>query len=67
MYDVLCCSYKPHLITYVLSLTYDIKDGLAGPQTIYLDADIKKYQVNSGKSHWSMSSTQYVKNAIKTV
>ena len=34
------------------------------PLKIYFDAEIKKYQVMSDKSHWSMSSTQSVKNAI---
>ena len=50
-----------------LALTYDLKDGSVGPQTIYLGAEIKKYQVKSGKSHWSMSSTPYVTNAVKQV
>ena len=34
---------------------------------IYLGAEIKKYQMKSGKGHYIMSSTQYVKNAVKTV
>ena len=48
-------------------LTYDLEEGLVGAQTIYLGAEIKKYQVGNGKEHYSMSSTQYVKNGIKTV
>ena len=35
--------------------------------TIYLEAEIKKYEVVNGKEHYSMSSTQYVKNGINTV
>ncbi len=50
-----------------LGATYDLKEGSVGPPTIYLGAKIKKYQVKSGKSHWSMSSTHHVKNAVKTV
>ena len=50
-----------------LTLTYYLKDGSVGPPKIYMGAEIKKYQVRSGKSHWSMSSTQYVKNVINTV
>ena len=30
-------------------------------------ADINKYQVGNSKEHYSMSSTQYAKNGIKTV
>ena len=38
-----------------------------GAPTIYLGVEIKNYQVGNGKEHYSMSSTQYVKNGIKTV
>ena len=34
---------------------------------IYLGAEINKYQVRSGKCHWGILSTQYVKNAIDMV
>ena len=50
-----------------LVLTYDLEEGLVGAQTIYLGAEIKKYQVGNGKEHYSMSSTQYVKNGLKNV
>ena len=46
---------------------YDLKYRLVGPPTINLGADINKYQVKSGKSHWIMLITQYVMNAIKTL
>ena len=62
---LLCFSHKPQLIIDVLDFMYDLKDGLVGPPKIYLGDYIKKYQVRSGKSYWSMSSIQYVKNAIK--
>ena len=44
-----------------------VMDGLVGLPTIYLVAQIKICQVKSCKSHWSMSSTQYMKNVVKTV
>ena len=50
-----------------LDLTYDLKYGSVGTPTIYLGTEINKYQVKSGKYHWSMSSTQYVKNVINMV
>ena len=46
---------------------YDMKDRYVRPPNIYLGAEMKKYHVRSGKSHWSMSSTQYVKNGINAV
>ena len=65
--DVLCCLHNTQLIMYTLALIYDIKDGLVVLPRIYLSSEIKKYQVRSGKSHWRMLSTQYVKNTINTV
>ena len=49
-----------------LSLTYDLKEGSVGTPTIYLGAEIKKYQVASGKEHYSILIT-HVKNVTKTV
>ena len=51
----------------VLVLTYEFKEGLVVRPKIYLGGEIKKYQVQSGKSNYIMSSTQYVKISIKTV
>jgi hypothetical protein len=65
--DVLACSHDPQAIMDVLQKTYILKKGSLGPPTIYLGAEISKYQLGDGKSRWSMSSTRYVKNAIKTV
>ena len=62
MDDALCCLHNTHLIMDELALTYDLKEVSVGPPNIYLGDEIKKYQVRSGKSHWSMSITQYVKN-----
>ena len=65
--DVLYFLHNPQLIMDALALTYDMKDKSVGPSNIYLGAKIKKYYVRSGKSHWRMSITQYVKNPIKIV
>ena len=67
MDDVFYCLYNNQLIMDKLDLVYDLKDRSAGLPKIYLGAEIKKIQVRSGKSYWSMSSTQYVKNEIYTV
>ena len=67
MDDILCCSHNPLLIIDVLALTYDLKNKLVVLSTIYLGDDINKYQVKSDKSHWSILSTRYLKNLIKTV
>ena len=50
-----------------LALSCYLKDGLVGPPKIYSGAKINKYQVRSGKYHWSMLITPYVENATKTV
>ena len=65
--DVICCWHNPQLIMDALALKYDLKYKLVGPPKIYFGAEINKYQVRIGKSHCIMSSTQYVKNAIKMV
>ena len=65
--DILYCLQNPKLIMDVLSLTFDMKDGSVGPQTVYLGAEIKKYQVKIGKSYWSTASAHYMKNFVKMV
>ena len=64
---VLCCSQHPLVIMDALYFKYDMKDVSEVPPKIYLGNEIKNYQVRSGKYHWGISSTQYVKNAINTV
>ena len=65
--DSLCCSHNHRLIMDVLTLLYDLKDRLLGPPMIYFGTEIKKYQVNSAKSHWIMPDENYVKNVINTI
>ena len=50
-----------------LILTYDMKYESVGIPKIYLGTEIKKYQIRISKYYWSMLSTKYTKNAIKTV
>ena len=52
---------------YAMSLAYDMKYRSVGPTKVYLGAEIKKCQVRSGEYHFRVFSTQYMKNAIKTV
>ena len=52
--DVLCYFQNHQLIMDALALAYDLKDVLVGTPKIYLGAEISKYQVRSGKSHWIM-------------
>ena len=66
--DDIICLLKNHQLTMdTLVLMYYVKGGLVGPPKIYLGVDINKYQGMSGKYHWIMSSTQYIKNSINTV
>ena len=55
--DVLTFSHAPQAIMDDLSLTYNLKEGSVGEPTIYLVAEIKKYQVKSRKENYSMSIT----------
>ena len=43
--DVLCCSHDAQKVMDALALSYDLKEGSMGPPTIYLGAEISKYQV----------------------
>ena len=52
--DAVCCSRNPKVIMYVIDLNYDLKEGLVGPSMIYLGTKIKKYEVKTGTSHWSI-------------
>ena len=66
MDDVLFYYHDPQLIMDTLALAYDLKGGPVVLPKIYLGTEMKKYQVGSGKSHWNISSTQYVENEINT-
>ena len=58
MDDVLTCSHAPQAIMDNLALTYELKEGSVGEITIYIGAEIKKYQAKSGKEHYGMSNMQ---------
>ena len=67
MDDVIFCLHHLKLIMDTLDLSYDMKELLLELPKIYLGAEIKKYQVRSGKYHWIMLNIQYVKNEIETL
>ena len=67
VYEVLCFSHNSQLVMDVLLLAYYLNNGSVGPPTIYLGAEIEKDQFKSGRFHWSMPSTHYVNNVVKTV
>ena len=61
MDDVLTCSHEPEAIMDNIVMPNNLKEGLVVEPTLYLGAEIKNYQVKSGKEDYSMSSTKYVK------
>ena len=65
--DCLAVSHDPQNIMDVLSKSYELKKGSVKAPEIYLGAEISKYQLKNGRLVWSMSSSQYVKNAVKNV
>ena len=65
--DGLTCSHAPQSIMDNLAMSYDLKEGSVREPRIYLGEEIKKYQVISGKEHYSMSSKKYMKNSVKKV
>mgnify|MGYP003323891144 CR=1 FL=1 len=46
---------------------FSIRDETVESPKKYLGADIKEWQLPDGRLCWSMSSEQYVKNAVRNV
>lgn len=65
--DILCVSHNPQAIMDVLAMSYDLKEDSMGPPSIYLGAGVEKYQLDDGTMAWSVTSQQYVENALLTV
>ena len=65
--DILCISHEPEKFMDGLRATFKLKDGSVGEPTIYLGANIEKYQIGDGTMRWSMSSNTYIKNSLKVV
>jgi hypothetical protein len=62
--DCLCVSHDPKASMDVLGSIYDLKDTVHPPER-YLGANIQQWQLPDGRSVWSMSGKDYVKNAVK--
>ena len=65
--DVLAISHDPKSIMEMIGKGFDLKNDEYGPPTTYLGGDVETFQLPDGKRAWSMLSTSYVRNAVKTV
>jgi hypothetical protein len=65
--DILHLSHDVKPTMKALEKLYELKPGSCGPPTMYLGANISKYQLEDGRSSWCMSARDYVKNAVKNV
>ena len=65
--DILCISGDPRAIMDVIGSKFEIKNNDISEPTMYLGADVERYQLPNGHSVWSMHSDSYVKGAIETV
>ena len=66
--DILCVSAAPDLILCKLDQHFLLKEGSIGKPTRYLGATIGEHQFpGDDKPCWSMSSNDYVKEAIRNV
>jgi hypothetical protein len=66
--DLLVLSHQGDKTMKALEDFYCFKDGFAQP-TRYLGAEVKKWTFpqNSEKHYWALSSSQYIKEAIKNI
>ena len=69
--DLLVVSEEPMLVMDELGKRYTLKDGSVHEPTTYLGAQFGKFKIKTSqdpdKERWSMSSDNYVKQAIKDV
>ena len=65
--DILHISHDTEPTMKELGKLYRLKPESMGEPTRYLGANIAKYQVDDGSEKWSMSSEDYVRNAIKNL
>jgi Reverse transcriptase (RNA-dependent DNA polymerase) len=63
MDDCLCVSANPQDTMDTLGKIYDLKDTVKPPER-YLGANIKEWQLPDGRTVWSSSGKDYVKNAV---
>lgn len=65
--DVICIDMNPKHYIEAIGNVFKIKEGSAGPPTVYLGANIQKVASRSQGECWGMSCEQYVRDAIKHV
>ena len=64
--DVLHFDHEPNILMAQLESIYRLKDKAEAPDR-YLGANIDKVQLQDGSIAWSMSSREYLTNAIKNL
>ena len=64
--DLLCISGDPKSFMDKLGWVYDLKD-LVKPSEMYLGANVNTYVNSNGQEFWSLSSNDYMQNAVKLV
>ena len=65
--DVLHLHPDPETLMNRLAEVYRLNDGIVGEPDIYLGANIEKIQLDDGSVAWSMTSSEYVTNAIQNL
>ena len=65
--DVLQLHHDPDTFMNRLEEVYRLKDGSVGEPDRYLGDNIKKVQLYDGSVAWSMTSREYVTNAIQNL
>jgi hypothetical protein len=65
--DVICIDEHPRKYIEQIGEVFKIKEGSAGPPTVYLGANIQKLESRSQGECWGMSCEQYVRDSIKNV
>ena len=64
--DILCISHKAKETMSLIAKDFRFKNDVVKPPEIYLGARLEKKQLND-KEMWTMSSTDYLKAAVKNV
>lgn len=65
--DVICIDTDPKKYIDMIGEIFKIKEGSAGPPTVYLGANIQRVCSRTQGECWGMSCEQYVRDAIKHV
>ena len=65
--DVISVDIDPSKNIKLINEKFTVKEGSAGPPTVYLGANIQKLPSRNGGECWGMSCEQYVRDAVKHV